>query len=212
MCKHIVRLFALVLCVVRMASAQHVPDLDTRFLTKSAANGPEGPIASTNRALPRGQSPISLQFVRIKPTACIWGEPIAYDVRIQNVSSVPLLMPWSLAPQSITSPRESERAFRGLVLSLEVTTPSGVLIDAVETLQGDPSDPASMRLLSPNDSVLIRVGTRCTLMGVRAAPPTAYTEMPFTVRARVTALRSRSAIAAIVTSNEATLYVTKAAN
>ena len=101
------------------------------------------------------------------PPKCEVGDPIVFDVELQNVSRDTVMLPWSLDPAN-QGRSDSPLAFPIMRLALRLSRPDvPEAVDGGDALYGNPSDAFTMRTLAPQERVVIRGSAVCNTINHR---------------------------------------------
>jgi len=101
------------------------------------------------------------------PPKCEAGDPIVFDVELQNVSRETVMLPWSLDPAN-QGRSDSPLTFPIMRLALRLRRPDvPEAVDGGDALYGNPSDPFTMRTLVPEERVVLRGGGVCNTINHR---------------------------------------------
>jgi len=169
------------------AQSASVPDMDLRFAPRLSESGPtEGSIAGSVRMSSQPPAGLEIELDAVDPARCTAGQEVAYDVRLRNISSKPLLLPWAtMKPQR---PAEG-LAFASMKIRLGLDGDSGSL-GSLEFMWADDSQASSRRRIEPGRAVLIRVPAQCELHMLRSAGPARGNSRRIRVVAEVTLVDS----------------------
>jgi hypothetical protein len=190
------------------AYSQVIPDLDTASLPRPAEAVTNQPVEVSAPVFMRGPSPIAIRLLGITEW-CTWGGVVSFDVEVRNVSPAAITLPWSAIQPSGQVTPGSRYMFPLMTLSLGVADELTGLVGHVETLYGDPADPYTVRTLATGAAVVIRVSTTCTLSYSRLTSGLSPSWSPIRVVAEVIVMRSASEMAALVSSSEAVLNISR---
>jgi hypothetical protein len=105
---------------------------------------------------PHRPFPLRVELVRIEPRLYRTMEVIVYDVRLENVSTTPVVIPWSPVPIMRRDRPSAGYRHAMIALSLSAGEQHGVYADAF-VLYGAPTVPHSLKCLMPGERATIRL-------------------------------------------------------
>lgn len=151
-------LVSVVLMLLSPAVAQQIGYLDLTAATDgSRIREPEGVGSGTCGGSDHTYYPeVLVQLEWLDDTKYSLGEPVTFEVKIQNVGRSPITIPWSanLADLEPKDPAISY-TYRKATVSLEFGTVPGDL-SIFSSFYGSPDIPATLRELQPGDWFLVR--------------------------------------------------------
>jgi hypothetical protein len=148
-------------------------DLDLTTATRPVPSAETGGEHERTVSVGGGQSshqnaaaPVRVRLLHMPPK-CEVGDPIVFDVELQNVSRDTLTLPWSLDPAN-QGRSDSPLVFPIMRLALRLSRPDvPEAVDGGDALYGNPSDPFTIRALAPQERVVIRGSAVCNTINHR---------------------------------------------
>jgi hypothetical protein len=202
---------AAVLSVATSLAAQSV-DLDLTTAARPIPTGePEGTVEVTTLSGSSSSSEAAPPLLRVRllrmPASCQLGEPLVFDVELQNISSAPLMLPWTLDPSN-EGRSNAPAAFPAMNVWLRLER-QGVpeAVDGGDTLFGDPSDAFTMRTVQPRERVVIRATAVCATVNYQNERHGRRGNHPFRVFAAVSLNKSSTMTGRSIHSNSLPLAI-----
>jgi hypothetical protein len=160
--------------VVRTAAQQrspdHVLDVLTYEFTPAKETQESGIVMGGSMGMSSGdrREPLSARLavtlISLDRTSFQWGDSVIYEVLLENVGRVPIVLPWSPDPNLFLEFAEpsSPPPYQKAVVELQVLTSTSKLVARLpaQGLYGSDAVAGSLLVMAPRQTALIRIPTQ----------------------------------------------------